>query len=488
MCALTTGIGFYAFVPTDFVGLSELGLISGTGMFISLFASLTVLPAALSLSPLVMRGLSGSSGLPIAIAGVPRRFRRAILASFAVLGVAALATAPAMRFDDNPLNLRDASGEAVATYRDLLADSATAPWTLDALAGDAVEAASLARRAERLVEVDGTVSIADFVPSDQARKLAAIEELELLLGLELELAGPGRELTASERREAFSVLSRHVEALLDIEPPATPTAAAGRQLSDALSALDPTSDDRLEHFEESAVGALPGQLERLTRALEAAPVTRSDLPPSLVERWVASDGRERIEIRPTENLQDVERRDRFVAAVTAVIDSATGTPLIYRESGRVVSGAFTQAFGSAAVLIAIVLAVVLRRWRDTGLVMLPLMLAALMTVAAMVLLDMSFNFANVIALPLLLGIGVDNGVHLVHRLRRGGLRAGELLGTSTARGVVVSASTTLCSFGNLAFSAHPGTASMGQVLSIGLVLTLACSLVLLPAMLGRDRP
>jgi predicted RND superfamily exporter protein len=127
-------------------------------------------------------------------------------------------------------------------------------------------------------------------------------------------------------------------------------------------------------------------------------------------------------------------------------------------------------------------------------VLAPLSLAAVATVAIAVLADIQFNFANVVVLPLLLGIGVDSGIHLVHRHRvaleegTAGVPERELLETSTAQAVFFSALTTMVSFGSLALSRHVGFASMGQLLLIGVVVMLVANLVVLPAILAVRGP
>ena len=165
------------------------------------------------------------------------------------------------------------------------------------------------------------------------------------------------------------------------------------------------------------------------------------------------------------------------------VPAATGTPVINIEASRAVTGAFYQAFASAFILIALVLFFILRRITEVLVVMAPLLLAGLLTTAATVWTGMPFNFANIIALPLLMGIGVDSALHILHRYKTPGVGDGPLLKTSTARAVLFSALTTTASFGNLAFSPHAGTASMGILLTIGLGLTLLCMLIVMPALL-----
>jgi len=487
LCAATTGIGFFAFVPTDFAGVSELGLISGTGMFISLLASLTLLPALLALlGPRAAPAGAAPSGAPGVAARLRPRARRAVLAATAVAAAGAALALPATRFDHNPLNLRDPTTESVSTFRDLMDDSVTAPWTAVVLAGGAAEAAALAARLEQQPAVEGAISMRDFVPAGQEEKLRVVDEMALLLGTALDPLAPADAPSPGQQLAALGALHERLA-----RARSGPGAQAATRLHDALgrwlerlARRDGQAAARaLEALEARLLGTLPDQLARLRQALRAERVTLADLPADLVSRWVAADGRWRVEVLPAEDLDEGAALERFVAQVRAVAPDATGAPVTILESGAAVVSAFQQAFVSALVLISLLLALLFRRARDVALVLAPLLLAGLLTVATVTVLGIPFNFANVIALPLLLGVGVDNGIHMVNRMRIAPPASGDLLRTSTARAVVVSALTTICSFGNLAFSSHRGTASMGQLLTIGLAYTLVCTLVLLPVVL-----
>ena len=488
VCAITTGIGFYAFVPTDFVGVSELGIISGTGMFISLFASLTVLPALLTLMPLGARPMPRPRAEPLrrAIAAWPARHRRAVLTGALLATACACIALPSVRFDGNPIGLRDPGSESVTTFIELLSDRDTAPVAVSVLARDAAEASELAVKLESVDQVSGTRTLASFIPSDQRAKLALIEELDLLLGPDL-----GRTLAAShdstdDRLMALDELIKVVERL---ESDAGVGTDAGRLraalvgLREAQPAVTAGADP-LQRFERSLLDGLGEQLRLLRLSLTAGEVDVENLPVSLLERWIGEDGRHRVAIYPKSGLFDQEAMASFLEAVRRVAPGSTGTPVVYVESARVVVRAFQQAFVLALGCIVIVLFVLLGRLRPVMHVLLPLLMASILTVAVMVLLDVPFNFANVIALPLLLGVGVDNGIHMVHRMQAAPPADGNVLETSTARAVVASALTTVFSFGNLAFSPHPGTASMGLVLCIGLSIMLLASLLVLPALIA----
>ena len=491
ICALTTGIGFFAFVPTDFTGVSELGIISGTGMFISLVASLTVLPALLSIFPAPKKSGRATRlhDIPAAATSWPQRHRRVILTTSVVLALASLAAVPHVRFDDNPLNLRDPESESVSTYRELISDGTTSPWSLSVMAGNLVEARQLAARLESLPEVGDVTFIDSLVPGRQADKLAVIDDLALLLSLDATAVETNVVSSGEARAAATQMLLQTLEDYISSAPGAAAKASAQR-LESALAVIasSPDAPRRLAELEKSLMEYLPSELMALKTALEAGPVTAEALPPRIRQDWVTEEGRVRIKVAPSKDFANAASVDRFLDAVRSVAPDATGSPVVNIESGRAIVRAFIQALISALVLITLLLFLLLRRISDVTLVLAPLLFATLLTVACMVLLGVPFNFANVIALPLLLGIGVDNGIHMVHRWRSAPPASGDLLRTSTARAVVISALTTICSFGNLAYSPHRGTASMGLLLTLGLGLVLVCTLLLIPALQSRSVP
>jgi len=492
LCALTTGIGFFAFVWTDFTGVSELGLISGTGMFISLIAAVVLLPALLTLKTAKLGNnvtvveQSGKSPFQVV-------YRKPILMATAVLALGAIALLPSANFDRNSISVREAGSESVATFLELLADSETSPWPISMLSTyDAI--GEVEQRVSHLDIVDSVVSVANFVPDNQQDKLWIIDELSLLLGLD---AGVASEVTASEPavlRAALQDLTHQIdERLANSTAPQfaavlneLQTAVAG--LLERLSEPDQASDALARLLERDLLSALVSEISKLNVSLDAESFGVDELPAEITRRWIAADGRYRVDILPTENIRDAQALRSFVDTVLPLVPSGTDSPVVMVRSGDVVVSSFQQAVTSAVVFVALLLLLVLRRVTDVVLVLVPLLLASCFTVAAMVLLDISFNFANVITLPLLLGIGVDNGIHMVRRAQNVDLNDRDILRTSTARAVIVSALTTIFSFGNLAFSAHPGTASMGQVLALGLTFNLICTLIVLPALLSHLAP
>jgi hopanoid biosynthesis associated RND transporter like protein HpnN len=478
LAALAAAIGFFAFFPTSYRGLSELGLISGAGMFIALVANLTVLPALLSLWPLA----PGRQAEPRASAGLGARLQngilirpRAVLGLVAVLALGAAATLPQVRFDDDPFNLRDPDSESMATLIDLMGDSRVQPYSADLLAPDLAQAEALAAELEQLPEVAAAVTLADYVPAEQDAKLGVIEDMSFFLGPVFQEPAVGAPLNFAARQAALASLRASLAGA-----PGELAAPAGR-LAATLDSVPPDAEG-LAALEAAWLGGLRARLDDLALALEAGPVAIEDLPDALRARMLAPDGRARVEIQPAEDLRDAEARRRFVDAIEAVAPNVSGAPVTITEAGRAVVRAFLEAAVLALAAIGVLLLLVLRSWRDSALVLAPLLLAALLTLAATVVLGVPFNFANVIALPLLFGLGVAGGIHVVSRARAEG--AERLSGTSTPRAVLLSALTTIASFGALALSAHRGTASMGILLTVAIGLSLLTTLVVLPALLG----
>ncbi len=484
LSAVCAAIGFFAFLPTSYVGLAELGLIAGTGMAIALAASLTVLPAFLTVVP----GRPAPADVDEFKSNVLSRFRVwagarpwRVLASAGAVAAVALAIAPEAHFDFDPLHLKDPHAESVKTLRDLMSSGLNEAYAIVALADDLPAAEAIATQARKLAPVAGARTLADFVPAGQEDKLSMIDTLALILEPSLS----GSVAPPPPTPEAMAALDRLKVALGALAGSHQPAAAAAGRFLAALDALAAGLSDeaQLETLKRALLTGLPAQLDTLRTLLEARPVGLDDLPDDLRRRWVAADGKARVEIYPREPVaEDTQALDRFVAAVQKVAPDAIGAPVIIVEAGQAVETAFLEAAGIAVFGIALLLVFLLRNLRDIALVFAPLLLAALLTVAASATFDLPFNFANVIVLPLLFGLGVAASLNLVIRERQEGA-AGTMMTSCTPRAVVFSALTTIASFGTLALSAHPGIASMGLLLAIAIGLTLACTVIVLPALM-----
>lgn len=481
LAAAACAVGFLSLVPTDYKGMAELGIISGAGMLIALLLNLTLLPALIVL----LRPRRGLKHAGFTWAAPADTFvlgkRRLIIAAAALAMIVGIVIAPKLQFDFDPLNLKDPKSESVATLYDLMGSPTATPFTISILEPSLDAAVTLAERLRQVPDVDQVLTLASFVPDDQDEKLEIVDELALLTGpvtvQELSADPAGDDQTLARLRH-----SRDRIAAATINP----------ELQEPVSRLLQTLNELLDRnpaplraLEDVLLTDLPFELNNLDSALQAGPVSVESLPGNLRSEWMAVDGRARIEVFSTGDVRDNHVRETFAAAVRTIAPKAGGAVISSIESGRTIVNAFVTAGLLAIAAITILLAFVLRRAVDVILVLAPLMLAALITLIICVTTGLPLNFANIIALPLILGIGVSFAIYFVINWRNGMAMP---LQSATARAVLFSALLTGTAFGSLMLSSHPGTASMGSLLSIALGCTLFCTLFVLPALLGPPVP
>ncbi len=484
LAAVAAAISFFSFTPTSYRGLAELGVISGMSMLVALISNLTLLPALLKLMPTDMESKLPKSSMLTRLRFPVRRHRKRILGAAALAGAISLALLTQLRFDFNPLNMKDPNTESVATFLDMLKDLNTTPYTIDVLAGNLDEAKNVAAKLEKLPVVDKAVTLASFVPDDQDEKLAIIADMTLVLQ-PLVTPSQGAAPSMDEERQALEKFQKKLrEAGVNNSDPAF--SASMKRLADALEKFKSAPgwpENALKQLRGSVVGDLPQNLAQLRNLLQPQHIELKDVPQDLRERYVTADGRARVEVFPKINVIDNKELRRFVSEVQKVAPNAIGTPVALVEGGDTVVQACLQATVIALCAAFILLLLVLQSIYSAFLVLLPLILAMAMTAASSVILDLPLNLANIIALPLLLGLGIAFGIYLVMR-KRSGLDVEHLFRSSTPRAVLFSALTTVASFGSLAFSEHRGMSGLGLLLTIALSFALLCTLVVLPAIMS----
>jgi hopanoid biosynthesis associated RND transporter like protein HpnN len=493
LCALSTSVGFFAFVPTDYRGVAELGVVAGVGILIGVATSLSLLIALIEKWP--TRDTAPKT-LPIpaslkALADWPMRRPAQVRIIAIALTLAGLASLYWLRFDYNPMHLRPKNTESLQVFEELMAGP-NPPLTATVLVKTPEEAEQMAAKLQALPSVKQALTLNSFVPTQQDEKLATLESLSLSLGLsipehlELKPADPVRDIAAIQN---LRTLARNFKG-------DDKTAANMKQLADSLDAWlkvneSATADARIRNLtllRDALLGSMPQLLQRLHQALNAGPVTVQDLPDDIRREWVSANGLYKVEASPKENISEDEPLKRFAADVTSVTPYATGAPVADVAGARTVIGAFVQAFASAFVLIVILLLILLRSVADTLRALVPLVMGSLLLTTVCVLIGLKMNFANVIALPLLLGIGVDIGIVILWRARHATPGDGNPVMTATGAAVAISAITTLISFASLMLSAHRGMFSMGLLLTLGLLLYLVCTFLVLPSILTRPQP
>ncbi|MFZ0197203.1 MAG: MMPL family transporter, partial [Pseudolabrys sp.] len=482
LAAAAVAAGFLSFLPTDYRGVSELGQIAGVGMLIAYVTSITLLPALITvLNPTGEAEPIGYS----ALAPIDRFLQvHRVPVIVGTLAVAVLG-APLLyylTFDFDPIHLRSPKTESISTLLALGGDPQAGSNSVNIITASLDEATSAADRLRTLPQVLEVKTLLSFVPQDQDKKLGLIRDLNRQLGPALQKPGSSKPPTDADNIAALNGMADQLNKI------AGNTTGAGADAAKRLAAdavkLAQANEETRARAQNAFIAPLETGIAQLRGFLTAQQISRDNLPAALKQLWVTPDGRARVEVAPKGDTNDTEVLRSFARAVLAVYPNATGGPISILESSRTVVRAFLEAGFYALVSIAILLWIVLRRFGDVLLTLVPLLLAGVVTLEICVLIDMPLNFANIIALPLLLGVGVAFKIYYILAWRSGRTN---LLQSSLTRAVIWSALTTATAFGSLWLSQHPGTSSMGKLLALSLACTLAAAVLFQPALMGKPR-
>jgi hopanoid biosynthesis associated RND transporter like protein HpnN len=482
LAAAATAVAFFSFLPTSYRGLFELGLIAGCGMLIAFLCSITFVPAMLALlnPPGELASVGFSSLAPLD--NFLQRHRIAVIAG--TIGVV-LAGTPLLfhlPLDFNPINLENPNAESVVTYRELQGNPETSGNDAEVLAASLDEANSTAKRLAALPVVSRTLTLSNFIPGDQDEKIAAIKSAAHGLGAAL---NPVRQQPAPSDNEVVAAIRKTAGDLSKVAGNAAGTGAeAARHVSDLLKRLAQSDAATRSKVEAATIPSLIYDLDRLRNSVDPHPVTVETLPSNLVRDWILPDGRARVQVLPRGNPNDNNFLRKFATSVLAAEQSATGPAISLYESGKTVIGAFLEAGILALAAIAVVLFIALRRLTDVLLTLIPLLLAGAVALEICVLTDTAINFANIIALPLLLGVGVAFKIYYIMAWRDG--KTG-LLQSALTRAVIFSAMTNAVAFGSMWASNYPGISSMGRMMALALLCTMAAAVLFQPVLMGPPR-
>ncbi|ABD87286.1 MMPL family transporter [Rhodopseudomonas palustris] len=482
LAAMATTAGFLSFLPTDYKGVSELGEIAGAGMVIAFLSSITVLPALLDL----LNPAGEKEPLGYAFLAPVDHFlethRVGIVGGTILIAVLGLPLLYFLHFDFNPINLRNPKVESIATFLDLRKDPNAGANAVNVMAPSVEAAKQVEAKLQKLPQVLRTMSLDSFVPDDQPAKLKLIHDGAKILNPAL---NPDSVDPAPSDAENVAALQSTADNLRKTAGEQTgPGAQASRRLADALGKLVAADQATRDKVQTVFVAPLQLALEQLRSLLQAAPVTVQNLPASLVSAWTTKDGQVRVQVLPQGDPNDNDTLRAFAGAVLSAAPDAVGGPVSILKSGDTIVSAFIQAGLWALLVIGLLLWVCLRRIGDVLLTLVPLLVAGAVTLEICVLIDLPLNFANIVALPLMLGIGVAFKIYYVTAWRAGHTN---LLQSALTRAIFFSALTTATAFGSLWLSSHPGTASMGKLLALSLLTTLAAVLLFQPALMGKPR-
>ena len=403
------------------------------------------------------------------------------MAATAIVSVTGLPLLWHLQFDFDPLHLRNPNEEAVATYRELSKDPLIGKSAAEVLAESQAKATEAAKRLAAVPAVAQTRIVETFIPPDQDHKLTIIRDAARTL--EPSLNPPAASALPTDEEKIAALKNGAQDLTKSVSQATGPGASAATRLAGDLNKLAAADATVRAAAEFAMVRPLTLDLEELRQALKPQRVTLENLPADIRRDWIAPDGQARAEATPKQDTDDKALR-QFALAVLAAEPDATGPAISTFEWAEAMIGAFIQAAAWALCSIAILLWIVLRRAWDVVLTLVPLLVAAAVTLEICSLLNFSLNYANIIALPVLLGVGVAFKIYYVLAWRRGETN---FLQSPLTRAVFFSALTTATSFGSLWLSSHPGLSSMGKLLALSLACTLASAALFQPALMGPPR-
>jgi hopanoid biosynthesis associated RND transporter like protein HpnN len=494
--ATTLALAFFAAMFADFRAVAELGWIAGCGVVLCALACFTVLPSLLVLCDRRVRpGDDGRPPLvlpfrrPTADGWLPGLWRYSwwIVAGGLALAVGLGVCASGVSYDHNLLNLQARGLESVRWELTLIEHTAGASWHALSTGSTPAEALALKARYEEMPEVSRVVEVASLVPAEQAQKLPLLDDISRRLR-----NLPERGVTIAHARPSRGGL---IEAVGRVARRLDPAAATPGLAADLRASLDELhkqlqgmpsarlAEERLQDFEERLAGDLAEDLHRLREVATPRPIGLDDLPPDLRERYVGASGKWLLRVFAKECLWQFEPLENFCRRIHAVDPEATGKPFGTVEGLRAMKDGLVRAGAYAFAVIAAVLLVDFRRPRRALLALAPLLVGVLFSVGILGLCGVPLNPANMIAFPLILGVGVDNGVHVLHDylLRRAEGRAS--VSRAIGRGVLVKALTTMIGFGTLLISTERGLVGLGLILTLGVGCSMLTALFFLPALL-----
>ena len=478
LAAAAIGLGFLAFAPTPYHGVSQLGVIAGVGIFAALALNLTLLPALIALTRAPGAPVRPPNDWLTKIDEYVPAHKRLVVGLGAAAALICVALLPWLHFDFNPMHLRNPNAESVATLVDLMKDPERSPNTLEVIRPSLAAADRLARTFRSDPTVYDARTLSSFIPAHQSKKIALISDAANLLDLTLnpiavEAPPTDSQITKSLRRAAVK--------LREVRSQDASFRADASSLAYEFEQLARGSESARARATQMLIPGFLTTLRNLGDLLHPKRVSIHTLPLDLVREWQTPDGRARVSVLPKGDSNSDAVLHRFVTAGLKIAPDATGTAIYIQTYAHAVVDAFIEAGALSFVTICCLLLVTLHRVRDVAVTMAPIVLTGLLTMGTCVLIGQPLNYANIIALPLLFGIGVAFHIYFVLSWRSGG---SHLLTSSLARGVFFSALATATGFGSLWASKDPGTASMGKLLMISLVWTLASALLFQPALIA----
>lgn len=510
--AATTAGAFATLLFTNFRALKQLGAIAGMGIIFCLSAMLIVLPALLVIRD---QKLYGNRAVPawatpkpaMRVTAITKLYRRPafLLAAAALLTVAVAPFARKVFFDFNLLNLQAKGIESVEYERKLITESDESTWFANAVAKTPEESAQLSEKFRKLPVVKKVDDITTVVPLDQKARMFLVRRMapffeKIPLTLALSRKGRGNNVPPLPRRERVGVrvlvekIDEFNSSLARLEEEAF---SAGRVdaveelegFRDRVSQLShhieetPEASERIAEFENAFFKDLHDKLDLLASGMHPQLLKIEDMPETVRRRFISPKGNYAVYITPAEDIWNEESLKRFVTETRKVDPMVLGTPVEVYESGRIMVRAFLISGVLAFIVIFSLALMDFHSIRAAVMAAMPLALGGLWLVSIMGIFKIPFNLANFFAIPIIIGVGVDSGVHIIHRLKQE--RELPALGRATGTSVTLTAVTNAIGFGMMMIASHRGIASLGKIMAIGTICCAVAALLVMPPVAWR---
>jgi predicted RND superfamily exporter protein len=501
VAAITTATAFFSIQLMKFRGFGELGLVAGVGVLLCLLAATVTLPAMLVSYGRWRQRVLGTTGRRAATvdrvwieqyAGRICGYPRLTVTGAGILTALMLWASLGLEFNTNILDLLPRSAESLRYQRKMVMESELSPLFNIVVAEDLDGLSAMRTAALEEASIERFESLLDFLPRDpegtqlqlaslrEAVEKARLPRTATPLRPDRLVASYSRLQEALEEATEAAFTAGHGELAGLLEEAraeaASCSAAAAAAASKELVARWNSAQARVLSWAEEA-------LAWLRRAVVAEPPTIDTLPSEIRERFVTRSGALLGFLIPAGSVFEEASLDRYVAASKNVSADVTGFPLVFHKMSRRITTGFYRAVALGVLLVALILVIDFRNVREACLAMAPLAMGVVWMMGAMRLLHIPFNFANLVAVPLIIGVGIDNGVHVIHRIRFEGRSGMRVVLRHTGRAILIASLTTMIGFGSLALASHRGLASLGLVLLIGVGACLITSTVILPNLL-----
>lgn len=498
MAAATTALAFVTFVLTDFKGIAELGIIAAGGIVICVISTFIVLPAMLVLlerfrnKSASANSKQGDHNKRNQILASIFSYPKAVIAVSLAVSLACLYPALSMRFDYNLMNLQAKGLQSVEYAYKLMRSKENSGYFAVVTAKNKQEAKELTKRLEKLSSVDHVVSTLTFVPDQQEKKLAELNILRKIMA-DVRPVPYEANLQVMALPQVFEKFRDRVDALkVELEKH---NLIEGKEVATFLTTLDnffkklEAEKDKnalgmLRDFQGGMFAELPDKLVMLKESFGAKEIRSVDVPEELTKRFIGKNGKLLLQVAAKKEIFEREPLQEFVGQVKSIVPNATGEPIMVFESLTVLRNAYLSAFIYASFGIAAILLINFRSIRYALLGILPMAAGMILMIGGMKLIGISFNSANIIVLPLILGVGIDSAIYIMNRYRQGNESPLCVVSSSAGIGVFLNALTILFSFGALMVAHHQGVFSIGAVMSLGMIASVIAFLVFLPALLS----